>query len=77
MNMATVLRVIARAGTVLGEAQNVDGVIELAKDAAPGHYRIEKISLDPATGDLRAWEWGEVIKDLNGGIQLDLPPWTD
>jgi hypothetical protein len=75
--MATVLRVIARAGAVLGEAQTMDGVIELAKGARPGRYRIEKVSLDPATGELRSWKWGAVIKEKNGGIKLELPPWID
>jgi hypothetical protein len=76
-NMATVFRVTARASGSIGDAYTMDGVVELAEDAAPGHYRIDKISLDPATGDLRAWEWGEVIKEKNGGIKLDLPPWID
>jgi hypothetical protein len=64
--MATVFRVTARAGGgSVGGAETMDGVVELAYDAAPGHYRIETIFLDPATGDLWAWEWGEVVKDLN------------
>jgi hypothetical protein len=75
--METVFRVIARAGAVLGETQTMDGVIELAKGARPGRYRIEKVSLDPATGELRTWEWGAVIKQRNGAIKLDLPPWID
>jgi hypothetical protein len=75
--MSTAFRVTVRDGGSIGDADTLDGVIELVQSAAPGQYRIEKISLDPATGDIRVWEWGEVIKDLNGGIQLDLPPWTD
>lgn len=75
--MATVLRVFARSGALLGEAQTMDGVIELAKGARPGRYRIEKVSLDPETGELRSWEWGAVIKGRDGAIKLDLPPWID
>jgi hypothetical protein len=75
--MATVFRVTAGASGSIGDAYTMDGVVKLAKDAQPGHYRIDKISLDPATGDFRAWEWGEVIKEKNGCIKLDLPPWID
>jgi hypothetical protein len=75
--MATVFRVIAQTGAELGEAQTLDGVIELAKGALPGCYRIEKVSLDHATGELRTWEWGSVIKERDGAIALDLPPWID
>jgi hypothetical protein len=55
----------------------VDGIVELANVAPPGHYRIEKHSLDPATGELRSWNWGTITKDRKGGIKLDLPPWVD
>jgi hypothetical protein len=75
--MATVFRVTARAGGSLGDASTMDEVIELAQCAPPGRYRIEKVSLDSATGELRCWEWGAVIKDRKGGIKLDLPPWID
>jgi PilZ domain len=76
--MATVFRVTAHTGgRSIVDADPMDGVIDLAKVAAPGHYGVERISLDPAARDLRAWEWGEVVKDLNGGIELDLPPWID
>jgi hypothetical protein len=75
--MATVFRVLARAGALLGEAQTMDGVIELARGSRPGRYRIEKVSLDPVTGELRSWEWGAVIKAKDGAIKLDLPPWID
>jgi hypothetical protein len=52
--MPTVFRVTARAGGSIGEAETIDGVFELAKDAPPGRYRIEKISLDCTTGELRS-----------------------
>jgi hypothetical protein len=60
--MPLVFRVTARDGGSIGETDTMDGVLELAKGAPPGHYRIDKISLDPATGDLRSWEWGTIIK---------------
>ena len=75
--MATVFRVTAQNGASMGEAATMDGVVELAKDAPPGRYQIQKIHLDPATGDLRCWEWGTIIKDHGGGIKLDLALWLD
>jgi hypothetical protein len=75
--MPTVFRVTARAGGSIGDANTMDGVIELASDAPPGSYRIEKITLDPATGDLRVWEWGAVRKNRKGVIKLYLPPGID
>jgi hypothetical protein len=75
--MATVFHVTARAGGSIGDADTLDGVVDIAKNAPPGRYRIEKISLDPATGDVRSWKWGAVRKDRQGGIKLDLPPWIN
>ena len=55
----------------------MDEVLELAKGAPPGRYRLEKFYLDPATGDLRCWQWGTITKDHRGGIKLELPPWSE
>jgi hypothetical protein len=73
--MATIFRITSRSGASIGDANSLDGVVEIAKSAPPGRYRIEKISLDPATGEVRSWKWGAVRKDRQGGIKLDLPPW--
>jgi hypothetical protein len=75
--MATVFRVTARDGGTLGEAASIDGVVEVAKGAPPGRYRIEKVARDPATGEVRCWEWGTIAKDRKGRVKLDLPPWID
>ena len=75
--MAIVFRVTARSGASIGDADTMDGVVELAKNAPSGRYQIDKISLDPATGELRTWKWGTLIKDRKGGIKLNLPPWID
>jgi hypothetical protein len=75
--MPVVFRITARDCGSIGETDTLDGVVELAKGAPPGRYRLDKISLDPATGDLRSWDWGTIIKDRKGRIKLDLPPWVD
>jgi hypothetical protein len=75
--MSTAFRITVRDGGSIGDADTLDRVIELVQSAAPGRYRIEKISLDPATGEVRSWKWGAVRKDRQGGIKLDLPPWIN
>ena len=75
--MPTAFRLTARVGGSISTAGTIDEVLELAKGAPPGRYRIDKIWLDGATGDLRCWEWGELIKGPDGMIKMDLPPWLD
>jgi hypothetical protein len=76
--MATAFRVTDRdGGGLIGDADTINGVIELAKAAPPGRYRIDNISHDRHTGELRAWELGEIEKGPAGEIKLDLPPWFD
>jgi hypothetical protein len=68
-------RITARAGGPIGEADSFDEVLELAKGAPPGRYRLDKYHSDPATGALRSWEWGAVTKGPRGRIRLESPPW--
>ena len=68
---------LAPRGGLIGSAATMDGVIGLVKDAPPGCYRLRKLTLDPATGDLRSWDWGTMVKGSDGGIKLDLPPWIE
>jgi hypothetical protein len=53
----------------------LDEILELAKGAPPGRYRLDRFYSDPATGAFRSWEWGAVTKGPRGGIKLELPPW--
>jgi hypothetical protein len=73
MDMATGFRVTNRAGAVIGEADTMDGVIAIAKNVAPDRYRIEQLSLNPATGDIRCLKWGTLTKDRKGVIKLRHP----
>jgi hypothetical protein len=75
--MSTEYRLIARNGQIVGEADSLDGIIEIAKKARSGRYRINKVWLDPSTGDLRTWSWGRLVKSRDGRIDLHLPPWMD
>ncbi len=48
-----------------------------APSIIPGRDRIERLSVDSVTGDLRSWDWGAITKSRKGRITLDLPPWMD
>ena len=75
--MSAIYRITSNDGIVLGEADSVDGVVEVVKSASPGRYRIEEVSPNATTGDLQSWEWGAIIKSFDGQITLDVPPWLD
>ena len=70
-------RVLAQAGGPIGDAVTMDEVLELTKGAPAGRYRLDKLYRDPATGLVRAWEWGAITKGPRGGIKLELPPWIN
>jgi hypothetical protein len=75
--MSAVYRLISRRGKTIGEANSIDELVEIARKAPPGHYRIDKLSLDPSTGKVKSWGWGEVTTSPDGRVELDLPPWID
>jgi hypothetical protein len=72
--MPTAFRVLARAGSLVGDADTIDEVLELVKAAAPGRYRLIKFYLDRPSGDLRCWAWGLVAHDRRGRVRLEIPP---
>ncbi len=76
-DMPTIYRVTSGDGASVGDADSIDDVVAVVSDAAPGHYLIQIVSLDTATGDLRSWEWGGISKSVDGQITLDPPPWFD
>jgi hypothetical protein len=75
--MPTAYKVVSPDGVSLGDADFIDGVVEVVKGAAPGRYVIQRVSLDPDTGDQRSWDWGAITKSRKGKITLDLPSWMD
>jgi hypothetical protein len=73
--MAALFRLVGPEGSPIAEADSLDAIIEQAKAVPPGRYRREQITRDPDTGDARPGDWGEVIRDDDGAVLLDLPPW--
>jgi hypothetical protein len=70
-------RVFSSDGNSIGDADSIDGVVEIARNAGPGSYRIDHISADPGSAVPTSRTWGAVIKSRSGQITLDVPPWID
>jgi hypothetical protein len=70
-------RVFSSDGNPIGDADSIDGVVAIARNAVPGSYRIDHISADPGSAVPTSRTWGAVIKSRSGQITLDVPPWID
>jgi len=70
-------RVFAPDGSPIGDADSIDGVVEVARNAVPGRYRIDRIAADDGLAGATSRIWGAVIKSRMGQITLDVPPWID
>ena len=70
-------RVFSPDGKPIGDADSIDGVVEIARNAVPGRYRIDRIAADPESALATSRTWGAVIKSRKGAITLDVPPWID
>jgi hypothetical protein len=75
--MSAHYRVFSPDGDPIGDADSIDAVAEIARNAATGRYRIDRISTDPGSGVPTSCTWGAVIKSRKGRITLDAPPWID
>jgi hypothetical protein len=75
--MAAFCRVFAPDGSPVGDADTIDEVVEIAREAMPGRYRIDCIATDVVTGMPASRTWGAVIRSRKGRITLDVPPWID
>jgi hypothetical protein len=75
--MPTVYRLVGPDGGAIGDADSVDGIVEIATKAAPGRYRIEQILDAPGPAGELTRDWGALIKTRRGRVKLDLPPWFD
>ena len=70
-------RVFFPDGNLIGDADSIDGVVDLAKNVPPGRYRIDQVFSDPGSGAQKSQTWGAVIRSRNGRITLDAPSWID
>jgi hypothetical protein len=75
--MPTVYRLVAPDGGAIGDADSVDGIVEIATKVAPGRYRIDQVKEDPGTAGGLSRAWGNLIKTPTGRVKLDVPPWLD
>jgi hypothetical protein len=70
-------RVFAPDGNPIGDADSIDGVVDVARSAVPGCYRIDRICAQLGSAVSTSQTWGAVIKSQKGQITLDVPPWID
>jgi hypothetical protein len=73
----TLYRVIAPDGSILGEGNSIDEIVQLVKQTQPGRYRVDLVQPGPGPTDESSRTWGEVIKTMRGRIKLNAPPWVD
>ena len=75
--MSALYRVFSLDGNPIGDADSVDAVAAIARNASPGGYRIDRISTNPSSGVPLSRTWGAVIKSRKARFTLDAPPWID
>ena len=75
--MPTVYRLVAPDGGAIGDADSVDGIIEIAKKVAPGRYRIEQVNVESGPAPEVSRAWGNLIKTPTSQVELEVPPWLD
>jgi hypothetical protein len=75
--MSTVYRIVGGDGVAMGDADTIEGLVENAKNAPAGLYRIEQVRVGPNRPEETTRDWGELIKSRKGRIKLKVPPWVD
>jgi hypothetical protein len=75
--MATLYRALAPDGTLIGTADSIDGIVQFIRNALPGRYQIDVISVDAGSAPSSSRGWGTVTKSPGGRIEFDLPPYMD
>jgi len=68
-------RIVDRDGEMLADADSLDDVTELVRNAPPGRYHIDEISAKPLPSGHTARRWGTAIRHDDGRVVLDPDPW--
>jgi hypothetical protein len=75
--MPTLYRLVGPDAGTIGDADSVDGIVEIATKVPPGRYRIDQVIEAPGRAGAVSRAWGNLIKTRDGRVKLDLPPWFD
>jgi len=68
-------RIVDRECEMLADADNLDGVTEIVRNAPAGRYQVDEISAKPLPSGHTARRWGTAIRHDDGRVRLDPDPW--
>jgi hypothetical protein len=68
-------RIVDRDRELLADADSLDSVTEVLRNAPPGRYHIDEISATPLPSGHTARRWGIAIRQPDGRIVFDPDPW--
>lgn len=71
----SVFRIVNRDGEMLADADSLDGVTEPVRNAPPGRYHIDEISVEPLPSGHTARSCGFAIHHDDGRVILDPDRW--
>lgn len=63
--------VLMPSGHVIGSVSSLAGVASVLRDAKPGRYRVQTVSLTPFSSGRWLNLWGTAIRDDDGGVTLE------
>ena len=68
-------RIVDHDGEMLADADSLDGVTEVIRNAPLGRYHIDVISVEPLPSGHTARRWGTAMRHDDGRLILDPDPW--
>ena len=71
----SLFRIVDRDGEMLADADSMDGVTELVRNAPPGRYQVDEISAVPLPSGHTARRCGTAIRHDDGRVILGPDPW--
>jgi hypothetical protein len=68
-------RIVDRDGEMLADAESLEMVTAVLRNAPAGRYHIDEISGKPLPSGHKARRWGCAIRHDDGRVFLDADPW--
>jgi hypothetical protein len=68
-------RIVDRDGEMVADADSLDQVTEVLRNAPTGRYHIDESSAKPLPSGHTARRWGRAIRQVDGRVVLDPDPW--
>jgi len=71
----SLFRIVDPDGEMLADADSLDGVTKVVRNAPPGRYHVDEIAAAPLPSGHTARRWGCAIRHEDGRVVLDPDPW--